>query len=221
MIDALLGFIAPHHCRGCDKIGVLLCDNCKYNITSEAFEACLSCAGPVGRLGICRRCNLPYSRAWVVGWRRDSLELLIDDYKFKRTKSSSQALVDLLDLTVARLPPETVVLAVPTIASHIRRRGYDHAKIIAQQFAIRRGLTFDDILQRATNTTQRGKNSRLRKQQAQQAFKVARPLSAKAPYLLIDDVITTGATVHYGARALKQAGAGEVWVAAIARNPLD
>jgi len=41
------------------------------------------------------------------------------------------------------------------------------------------------------------------------------------PYLLVDDVMTTGSTLKYAARALKQAGASQVWVAVIARQTLD
>jgi predicted amidophosphoribosyltransferase len=49
---------------------------------------------------------------------------------------------------------------------------------------------------------------------------VTRNINEDACYLLVDDVVTTGATIKYAAKALKDAGAGDVWVAAIARQPL-
>ncbi|MET0980124.1 MAG: phosphoribosyltransferase family protein [Candidatus Saccharimonadales bacterium] len=39
--------------------------------------------------------------------------------------------------------------------------------------------------------------------------------------MLIDDVVTTGATIKYAAESLRQAGATQIWVAVIARQPLD
>ena len=59
----------------------------------------------------------------------------------------------------------------------------------------------------------------MRIQQAKQAFS-CKPLGG-GRYLLVDDVFTTGATVHYAAQQLKDAGANEVWGAIIAHQPLE
>ncbi|MNH40046.1 DNA utilization protein GntX [compost metagenome] len=67
-------------------------------------------------------------------------------------------------------------------------------------------------------TKQRDANRAVRAAQAKRAFK-ARSSTDSHCYLLIDDVVTTGATIKYAAKALRDAGAKDVWVAAIARQP--
>jgi predicted amidophosphoribosyltransferase len=119
------------------------------------------------------------------------------------------------------LPEQTVVVPIPTVPSHIRERGYDHALLLAKIFAKSRGLKMRRLLYRKTSTRQREASRETRMIQAQQAFELRGRLELDRPHLIIDDVITTGATVEFAAKILKDAGVHEVWVAAVARQPLD
>ena len=221
MLDKMLSFIAPHHCCNCGKVGSLLCDSCRYNIVSEPETVCLTCGGPAGERGICRSCRVPYDRAWHVGKRADALQRLIGLYKFERVRDGYRVLGDLLIATLPQLPPETVVVPVPTVTSHIRQRGYDHTLLIARYVAKRRELRLGRSLERVTSTTQRHATAKERETQAKQAFSAVGEITPDVPYLLVDDVITTGATLKYAAKTLKDAGAMQVWVAIIARQTLD
>ncbi len=221
MIDTLLSLIAPHHCCGCGKVGSPLCGNCKYNISSESESVCIVCGRLCGVSGICKSCHVPYTKAWHVGPRADTLQRLIGLYKFERLQAAYRSLADLLHGAVPDLPPQTVVVSIPTVSGHIRERGYDHMALIARRFAKKRHLKLSHVLCRTTDTKQRQASAKQRDQQAKAAFKVHGVVSGDVPYLLIDDVMTTGATIKYAARALKQAGARQVWVAVIARQTLD
>lgn len=221
MINNLLSIIAPHHCYGCNKIGHLLCDNCKYNIINEPFLVCTSCGKPVGVKGVCGTCQLPYSRAWLVGERKDELAKVINAYKFERVKSAYHQLAELLAERMPKLPPETIIVPVPTIHSHIRQRGYDHTQLIARQLAKNLGLEYKHLLERQTNTKQRGANRSERFMQAKSAFALRGEISPTVTYLIVDDVVTTGATLKYASKILKDAGAHDVWVAVVAKSPLD
>lgn len=222
MIEPLLSIIAPHHCCGCQKIGTLLCDNCKYDIVSEPYDACIACGVAIAGVdGLCGVCRVPYDRAWCVAPRQDHLQRLIGNFKFTNARAAYIPLAGLLDARLPQLPPGTAIVPVPTIASHVRQRGYDHTLLIAKRFANGRGLTVDMSLRRATNTMQRGVGARQRTQQAKRAFACPTDLNPEVTYLLIDDVVTTGATVKYAAKALRDAGAQHVWVATISRQPLD
>ena len=221
MIDKALNLLAPHHCCGCQKIGRLLCDDCKYNINNEHNFACLACLRPCGASGICTSCVLPYSRAWWVGKRQGELEKLVDVYKFERVKSANIELADLMVDTLPSLPGDLIVVSVPTVASHIRNRGYDHMKIISRRLAKKLGLQNLDCLDRLTTATQHGATASQRVKQAKVAFGVNKKFIKDTTYLLIDDVFTTGSTVRYAAERLKEAGAKDVWVAVIARQTID
>jgi ComF family protein len=221
MFDSLISIIAPHLCYECGKIGSILCDNCKYNITMENFESCLICGSLTGLLGACNTCATPYKRAWCVGERSGSLQKIIDSYKFYNNYDAHHILGDLLRARMGILPGTCNIVPVPTVPSHIRQRGYDHAALLAKHIARRSGCTYAPVLKRKTTTVQRGKNKLERQKQAARAFTARASLDSSKIYLIVDDVVTTGATLLSCTRALQEAGATEIWVAAIARQPLD
>jgi predicted amidophosphoribosyltransferase len=161
--------------------------------------------------------KLPYSRAWVVGEREGVLEKIIHDYKFQRNVSAVQVSADLLEKRLPYLPDNTILIPVPTITRHIRIRGYDHTVILANEIAKRRSLQAKSVLRRNHNLVQVGSDAPTRHKQAKTAFCTPERLDSNCPYLLVDDVITTGATIKYAAQALRDKGAQEIWIAALAR----
>ncbi len=219
MFDSVLKIAAPHYCYGCDKIGDVLCDNCKYDIISEPYTSCIVCTKPSPIKGVCMSCVVPYAQAWCVGAREGSLKRLINDFKFSHVRSASDTLVNVLDSSIPELPEETIVVSVPTIMPHIRRRGYDHAALLAKKFAKRRKLPYRKVLVRTTNTVQHGASKVDRIRQAAEAFRVRERLDDFPPVLLIDDIVTTGESLANAARLLKEAGAGTVFVGVIAKQP--
>ena len=216
----MLGFVAPHHCYGCSKVGTVLCANCKYNITDDVFSGCTVCARP-SMNGICSQCKTTYEKAWCIGDREGVLEQLINAYKFECVKRASVELGILLDATLPVLPPETIVVPVPTVRSHIRMRGYDHALLLAREFAKRRKLQVSPLVKRSNKSSQRGLNKKERMKEAKQAFYCDKTLDSSVPYLVVDDVVTTNATLRYAAGALHGAGADIVWATVAAKQPLD
>ena len=211
MIDKLLSYIAPHHCYSCANIGSILCDNCKFYILEEPYEQCIQCDVP-SQYGVCKSCQqkLPYSNAWIVGERKSVLENIIHNYKFRRNVAAVQVSADLLEKRLPYLPENTTIIPVPTITRHIRIRGYDHTRILAEKVAKKRSLKCINSLKRNHNLVQVGTDAKTRRDQAKTAFFITEKLDTTRPYLLIDDVITTGATVKYAAKALRDAGAQEI-----------
>lgn len=220
MLDTLLSLIAPHPCCSCGAVGTILCDHCKYNIVNESYSGCLECGLLAGRNGICTSCTVPYVKAWCIGERTGALQRLIGIYKFQSAWDAHRVIGELLLDRLPELPPETIVVPVPTIRSHVRERGFDHTWLIARFVARKRGLRLDTSLRRKTVSKQRDATKQQRLAQAKEAFMVNKTLPS-VPYLLIDDVVTTGATVRFASKALLDAGAAEVWVAAASRQPLD
>lgn len=220
IVDKLLSFMAPHYCCGCDKIGDLLCGNCKNYITNELKTVCIACHRPTASMWLCGDCKMPYQRAWVVGERDGTLQRLIGDYKFQRVKSAYKVLGDLLLESLPDFPINTIIVPIPTVSSHIRERGYDHMLLIAQYFAKKRNLDCQQLLKRVTNTKQRQSTTLQRQVQAQRAFIANGLINSNKNYLILDDVVTTGSTIKYASKVLRKAGAKNVWVAVIARQML-
>jgi len=181
----------------------------------------LACGRPSFRPGVCNTCKVPYSRAWFVGERKDVLQRLVGLYKFERVKSAYNDLASLLDNVLLQLPDSTVIVPIPTVPAHIRERGYDHTLLLARRLGRIRKLPVARILVRNTNTMQRHATAATRGLQAKKAFKVAGTVDENINYLIVDDVVTTGATVRYAAKAFKDAGATQIWVAVLARQTLD
>lgn len=220
MIDLILRYIAPHHCYGCGSTDCVLCIDCKNYITYESSSSCIACFKNIALAsGLCVSCKTFYDRAWYIGEYNGSLKDAIWAYKFNYCKQAYKDFVDLLDSSLPLLPGDIIVTAVPTAPSHIRQRGYDHIELIAKQFAKTRGLKYSRTLHRNGTFRQREANYRLRHKQAKIAYspKFVQPKR----YLLIDDVVTTGATINCASKVLLDSGANQVWVAALARQTLD
>lgn len=222
IVEELMRHIAPHPCFGCGKIGTILCDNCKYDISNEPFSGCILC-GNISREALCARHDTPICKAWVVGERTVVLKRVIDAYKFEFVKAAAPQLIDLLDARLPLLPSNTVIVPIPTAASHIRQRSFDHLELLARFLSISREWPIARILDRSSGKTQHRLNKRERKNEAGQAFYVRKGLKIdpETPLLILDDIVTTGSTLTAAAQVLTEAGAKTIFVAALAYQPLD
>lgn len=145
--------------------------------------------------------------------------MLLNLTKFESVREGAKLQARLIDHTLPTLPDNTVFVSVPTIRTHIRQRGFDHAWLIAREVAKRRGARSAEIVGRIGRHVQHGTTRSQRQKQAAESYRVKRRLSADTTYIIVDDVYTTGYTVKYVAKALRDAGAGDVWVAVTARQP--
>ena len=220
ILDSLLSVVAPHLCSGCGRIGGTFCDNCKYDIIIEPFSGCLLCEKP-SSTGVCVEHKVAFNQAWAVGLRSGPLQRLIGGFKFRNMKTASIDLADLLHKMLPPLPLSTVYVPIPTTPAHIRERGYDHMLLIAGQLGRVRNHPVQQLLKRNNTLIQHLAGRKARLVQATTAFRVEGAVDPKATYILLDDVVTTGATITQAALLLRRAGATTVWVAVTSRQPLD
>lgn len=100
-------------------------------------------------------------------------------------------------------------------------RGYDHTLMLAKRFSMLSKRETASVLSRNHQRVQVGAGAKERRNNAKTAFVVNRPIDTNAIYLLVDDVVTTGSTMNYAAKALRMAGVKHVWAASILRQTLD
>ena len=216
MIERVLEIIAPHPCISCGKVGLILCVSCKYDIIHEPFGGCILCEWPQ-KSGICLEHGAPLEKAFVVSDRFGSLSQIIDALKLQRTRAAASVLAELLNERLPEIPGTVVLVPVPTLASHARQRGYDQVKLITRYLGALRNYSVEDVLVRTKNTTQHlvGRTERANQAKGLYVLKDTLKIDPAVTYLLIDDIITTGATVLEASRCIQEAG-GKVWVAALA-----
>lgn len=139
---------------------------------------------------------------------------LVARLKYRNHRSALPSLATAIAAGVRDRPD--VVTWVPTTAARRRARGFDHAELLARAVAGALHRPCHDLLVRAPGPPQTGRP------RAQRLLGPA--LAARAPVrphvLVVDDVVTSGATCTAAARALRAAGARFVDVAAAARTPL-
>jgi ComF family protein len=140
---------------------------------------------------------------------------LVAGLKFRNRRHAAHSLAELLAARLATVQVDVVTWA-PTSARRRRSRGYDQAELVARALARRLGLPCRRLLRRVPGPPQTGRSRSQRL--AGPAF-VARPSRRPLRVLLIDDVVTTGATLASAGRALRAAGASHVVLAAAAATP--
>ena len=197
--------------------------------------ACRRCGLPLGPFALdhegrfCEGCrNLPlagFRRASAVGTYEGSLRRIICRFKYGRRPHLAATLGALIAERAreefAEDPPE-VVVPVPLHPARRRARTFDQAVLLAEAAAGSLGVPCaPGTLARTRNTPTLTRQSREERQETVKGvFACVRPREVEGRrVLLVDDVMTTGATCSECARALRAAGAREVWVLVLARTP--
>lgn len=104
----------------------------------------------------------------------------------------------------------------PTTTQHLRQRGMDHAELIAREVGKQLGIPVKNLLRRMTHETQ---THRSRQQRLLGPTFRAHSLAAGRKVLVVDDVVTTGATLHAVRRAFRSIGVELVECWAVAATP--
>ena len=195
MLDALF----PAACLGCGEPGTAFCGACHPPPRGAAWSS----AGelPVAALG-------PYEGAL----RRAVLEL----------KSGRRDVAALLAMLLAErwgacLGPQTVLVPIPTTGARRRARGFDQAALLARTLGERTGRPVAAVLRRRGHRVQQGR-SREERLRSQGRFCCVRQTDlAGCTVVLVDDVVTTGATLRDAAAALRRAGVTVAAAVVVAR----
>jgi ComF family protein len=195
----------------------------------RAAAQCAQCGVPfendaplhaAGLCGFCRRGVTAFDWGRGFGVYEGRLRHLIHLLKYERLEPLARPLGRCLAPLLAEAGPVDVIVPVPLDRRRERQRGFNQAALIAAELSRTAGVPLGrGVLRRVRATeTQTGLTRRQRRLNVRGAFRVRRPEAvAGRTVVLVDDVITTGATAAACAAALKRAGAARVVVLALAR----
>jgi ComF family protein len=226
MLDLLL----PAACPGCgallpDPSGSSLCPPCLLGIKPITDPSCPRCSLPYATLGGeshpcegCLRDPPPFTVVHARGLFDEGWRQLIHRFKYDGKFLLDQALgLQLLQALPEELSPDLLV-PVPLHPGRLRERSYNQALLLARVLGRRlRRPVPSRLLQRVRATPpQQGLTAEARRRNLKGAFALRGKLHGER-VLLVDDVLTTGATVRECSRVLVEGGAAEVQVAVLAR----
>ncbi len=215
----VLDELFPPRCIGCQRRGVVLCDPCRAELPYLPRGVCFRCASRRTAYGVCRGCRrLSAHLNWVrapfayAGAARTAVLNL----KFRSGRYLAPLMGELLRRTLNAADFDLVV-PVPLSPQRLRQRGFNQAALLAAELAPD-GLS-EDVLSRFDRPSQRALSASRRLANVAGTFTCQRPDAVRgATVLLVDDVVTTGATVSACADTLAEAGASRVSVLAFARD---
>lgn len=220
-LDRLISYIAPHQCLGCDTDGSLLCTYC-IQLFPQLKSQCYKCQKVTSNNQTCQQCSQasPLFAVHTVTPYESVAKTLLKQLKFERNIAAAPIIAHILQQTFSsQLRQDTVLVPVPTATGRIRQRGYDQAVIITKLLAQKTGLPYSCTLKKYGQTRQTSSSRAERFKQIKQTLTVVKPEYIQAKeVILLDDVITTGATLEAAAELLLQAGAKRVGAIAFART---
>jgi ComF family protein len=188
--------LVPPRCAACGRScrsGATLCTRCSRRL---AFAQPLEGSGPAG-----------IDRAWSAAAHEGVPRDLVAALKFRRLLPVAETMAERIHWLAPASLLSGAIVPVPTARLRTWSRGFDPAREIAAALARRTGLPLEECLRRHGSGRQRGRRRRERVAHPPQVL-----VNAPAPrsVLLVDDVLTTGATLSSCARPLRAAGAVRV-----------
>ncbi len=226
LISGFLNILYPSQCPACGNPSDTfrtspICSSCWSTIERFAGPSCALCGLPFASeyaavCGQCMKKRPPFSKVIFYGLYEGVLAEAISQMKFHGLKRLSKPLGTLiLDL---ELPVIDGILPVPLSVKGLRKRGFNQALLMARVLSksLQVPLFMDILWKKKETLPQIGLSKKERLANLKKAFEVQGDIKGLR-LLLVDDVMTTGATVTECSKVLMKAGAQEVTVLTLAR----
>ncbi|HLG99913.1 MAG TPA: ComF family protein [Bryobacteraceae bacterium] len=194
----------------------------------DAEYFCVQCRAPFrsrfpldeqGRCALCRRGLRGFDAAYSFGFYEEELRELIHLFKYGRIQTLAQPLGGLLAAAFPREQSFDLIVPMPLHWRKRWQRGFNQSALLAREMGRRTNIPVANSLRRVKSTAaQAGLTNAKRRLNVSGAFEARRRAALNGKrVLVIDDVMTTGATAASCARALKRAGAAQVTLLTLAR----
>lgn len=232
MLNNFLNILFPETCPVCqnpatDHKTAPICSDCWQSVSPYECPMCQRCGKPlVSDVSMtCRECleDAPaFSYARSFGLYEGVLKKAISLLKFYGIKRLSKPLSDII--LHIEIPRVDAVIPVPLHEKRLRQREFNQSALLAKNIAKNLGIeVLVNCLVKVRDTMpQVGLRSQDRRKNIKHAFDIKQEELVKGKnVILIDDVVTTGATVRECSRVLKKAGAENIYVITLAHGVME
>ena len=224
LIDSLRKLIFPNRCIVCNKLCLdkYFCNDCKNTLKPFSVKQCLKCGAPL-KFCECKFHFHYFDKILAVFENEGTAQQSFYNYKFSGNPLSAEyfanKLADLVAKKFGEMPFDTVTF-VPMHWQKKTANGYNHAEIIARLVAKRFSLPFRSLLiQPKKSKTQHTLSISERFIAVKNKYKLKKHINIKGKnILIIDDIMTTGATLSECSRLLKLGGAENVYAATVLKT---
>lgn len=227
----ILDLMLPSHCASCHRLGATICSKCARSLVFRRTQCCIYCsrASLHGYTHPACRKQDGVDGFISILFYNSVLARIILQFKYRLSKKIWAELATTIYIPLCevihdlqKLSPDIELVAMPLSPSRRRERGFNQAEVIADYLIQLFALQKADVLERVNaktvpqaslpHTNERFHNIR-------GAFALKDGVQcAGRHFLLVDDVVTTGATVREAARVLGRAGAASVAVFSLAKG---
>ena len=186
-------------------------------------STCLICNEPEVE-GLCYKCKSKITfckeEELCIGYYKGPLKELILAFKYEKDFSAGEVLVNLIENKIKELGKDYYLTFIPISNKSLKERGFNQCEYLAKELGFRNNLKVMDTLEKVKETKiQKTLSKDERAVNLQGAFKVKEGNKvAGNKFVLIDDVITTGATIQEGIRELKENGAKEIKILTLGKS---
>lgn len=215
--------IAATRCSGCDSYSELLCAKCLASFEDyDRAKSCPRCAAAFGLIA-CTECfdaNFDFDEVLSLGDLEGVLRRSILMWKDRNEQRLAAVFGRMLAQRIRLIWGDWAdqITYVPSTKAAFRRRGFSQSADLAARVAQLLGMKEEILVLKGELRDLRGLSKSERKQETERAYRLKEGVHIGERVLIIDDVLTTGATLNTLTRLLKEAGAGEVRVAVLART---
>jgi len=224
--DALLEFVFPSNCLICDKYieqsGELICPACWDKIDTFDHIFCGTCEHPLSNNLVCSNCSeqdtLPI---FALGRYIEPLDEIIRNFKYRKFQKLGPILAEKLIGNYSKLFTKIkidIIIPIPLHSYRLKKRGYNQSLILADTIGNRLDLPVfkDGLIKIKNNKYQKSLDPAHRDKNVENVYRIGERDLKNKRIMLVDDVITTGATLREAKKVLHKAGGKVIITAAIA-----